>query len=146
MTHIADRMVPELLHVPLIVADRREGEGRQVWSPVSNTDIPKIVLAAGEEERYIPEREWVRAEDYQQRYPTAATRLGDWVGVSKAGKHRYYDLGNDPGMHRRVRKPPSAVVEALAPHMEIRPVTGRSAGFDDDEEILGRLRDLGYVD
>jgi arylsulfatase A-like enzyme len=145
VTHISDRMFPELLHVPLIVADRREGAPSQVWSPASNVDVPKIALRAGEGKRFVQRRTYTRAEDYQHWHPTTATRWGGWVGVSNAGNCWYYNLDDDPGMHHRLEEPPEEVVHRLARHMEIRKVTGQSAPLGDDPEVVERLRDLGYL-
>ena len=143
LTHVSNRLVPELLHVPLIVADRHSNpEPRYIWHPVSIINVPEIALAAGQGKRLIPPSDFVRAEDYQQEFPATATRHRDWVGVASGDAREYYDLSTDAGMHY----PSSRGPEALAPHLTIRPVVGKAASYEDDETILARLKDLGYAE
>jgi len=143
LAHIGNRMVPELLHVPLVVAD---GAGHKVVKkPVSVCEVPHVLRAALAGKRYVPPGRVLCMEDYQYDRPVVAARYQDWVAVNDGDKILYYSLRSDPGMHSP-RKPSKKAREIMPLYLAPREVWGPTQEEEASGEVVRRLKELGYVE
>jgi len=142
VAHVPYQLWPETLHVPLVVSDGISAES--VSMPVSTTLLPDIVMAAMNGGRITPVEKLVVAEDYQGASPVKIVRQGNYVASVNNGEF-YYDLSRDKSM-RHPLKETDELADRFKDWIKPSKITGHPAAIDDEELVIDRLRQLGYIE
>lgn len=157
-------LLPTLMRMADIKEPEAEAEfqGRDLLARVAQQDFPSFVVSelyppanAAMWEKKVPHFATKFRERYYRIRRSIRTSTHKYIWAS-AGEHELYDLGTDPAeecnligqrgdlaaeLHRQL----DHWLAELAPAQSIEGVEATPADNSTDEQVLSRLRDLGYI-